>query len=104
MVRLLLVPVVILCALPLTVTGAFVVLAATGRALDLFALIGLLMLSGIVVTNAIVLGDLAQHKIEARADVRTALMQSGRTRLRSILMRGRVGTWPAASHRWPGRR
>ena len=60
-------PLVILCALPLVVIGAFVALAATGRALDLSALIGLRMRRGIVVTNTIVLLDLAQHKIEAGA-------------------------------------
>src|ERR671932_2569819 len=52
---------VILCALPLAVIGAFVVLAVTGHALDLSALIGLLMLTGIVVTNAIVLLALVQR-------------------------------------------
>ena len=55
LVYLLLVPLVIFFALPLAVTGAFVVLAMTGHALDLSALIGLLMLIAIVVTNAIVL-------------------------------------------------
>jgi hydrophobic/amphiphilic exporter-1 (mainly G- bacteria), HAE1 family len=79
--RSLLVPMTILVALPRAVTGAFVALAATGRARDLSALIGLLMLTGIVVTNAIVL-----HKIEASADVRTVLIQGGRTRMRPILM------------------
>jgi hypothetical protein len=79
--RVLLVPAVILCALPRVVIGAFVAVAVTGREFDLFALIGLLMLSDIVVINAIVLRDLAvdtitivlldpaQHKIEAGADV-----------------------------------
>jgi HAE1 family hydrophobic/amphiphilic exporter-1 len=56
--RSLLVPLVILCALPLAVIGAFLALAVTGRALDLSALIGLLMLIDIVVTKAIVLLDL----------------------------------------------
>jgi hydrophobic/amphiphilic exporter-1 (mainly G- bacteria), HAE1 family len=84
--RSLLVPVVILCALPLAVIGAFIALAVTGRELDLSALIGLLMLIGIVVTNAIVLLDLVQHRIEAGADVRSALLQGGRTRVRPILM------------------
>jgi hypothetical protein len=51
----LLVPLVILYALLLAVFGAFVALAATGRALNLSALIVLLMLRSIVVTNAIVL-------------------------------------------------
>ena len=58
----------------------------TGRELDLSALIGMLMLIGIVVTNAIVLLDLVQHKIEAGDDLRTALIQGGRTRVRPILM------------------
>jgi HAE1 family hydrophobic/amphiphilic exporter-1 len=84
--RSLLVPLVILCALPLAVIGAFIALAVTGRELDLSALIGMLMLIGIVVTNAIVLLDLVQHRIEAGADVRTALIQGGRTRVRPILM------------------
>src|SRR5437870_4091287 len=86
LVRSLLVFLVILCALPLAVVGAFVAVAVTSRALDLSALIGLLMLGGIVVTNAIVLLDLAQHKIEAGGDVRTALMQGGRIRVRLIPM------------------
>jgi multidrug efflux pump subunit AcrB len=81
------VPVVIFFAPPLVVVGCFVVLAVTGRALDLSALIGLLMLTGIVVTNAIVLLDLVQHKIEASADVRTsALALGGHTHVCPILM------------------
>ena len=54
--------------------GAFVVVAVTGRALDLSALIGLLMLISIVVTKAIVLLDRALHVIDVSADVRTALI------------------------------
>ena len=84
--RSLLVPLVILFALPLAVVGAFVTLAATGCQLGLSALIGLLMLIDIVVTNAIVLLDLVQHKIEASADVRTVLIQGGRTHVRPMLM------------------
>jgi multidrug efflux pump subunit AcrB len=76
----------------------------TGHAPDLCALIGLLMLRSIVVTNAIVLRDLTQHKIEAHADLRTVLIQGGRTHVCPILMRGRVGTWSAGSYRWSGRR
>ena len=87
--RSLLMPVVILCPLPPAVMGAFVAPAVTGHALDLSALIGLLMLIDIVVinatvlldlavaTNAIVLLDLVQYKIEAGADVRTTLIQDG---------------------------
>jgi multidrug efflux pump subunit AcrB len=89
LVCLLVVPVVILIlfALPLAVFGGFVSLAAIGHALDLSALIVLPMLGEIAVgTNAIGLRDLAQHKIEAGADVRRVLVQSSRTRLRCILM------------------
>jgi hypothetical protein len=70
--RSLLVPVVILCALPLAVVGAFVALALTGRALDLSALIGLLMLRGIVVPNAIVVRALTSLEPDGTA-VRTRL-------------------------------
>ena len=80
LLRSLLEPVVILFAL-LADIDAFVALAVTGHAPDLSALIGLLMLIDIVVTNAIVL-----HEIEAGAAVGTALIQGGRTRVRLILM------------------
>jgi hypothetical protein len=96
--------VVILLALPLVAIGAFTAPAVTGHALDLSALISMLMLRSIVVTNAIVLRDLAQHKIETGADVRMVLTQGGRTHVHPTLMRGRVGTWPSGSNRWPGRR
>jgi HAE1 family hydrophobic/amphiphilic exporter-1 len=73
LVRLLLVPLVTVFALPLVVIGGFVALATTGRALDLSALIGLLMLRGIVATNAIALRDLVQHRTETGADVHTVV-------------------------------
>jgi hypothetical protein len=63
--------------LPLVVIGAVVSLAATGRALDLSALADLLMPRGIVVTNAIVLRDLAQREIEAGADLRRVRTDAG---------------------------
>jgi HAE1 family hydrophobic/amphiphilic exporter-1 len=105
LIRLLLVPVVIVFALPLAVIGAFVALAVTGHALDLSALIVLLMLRCIVVTNAIVLRDLTvganaivlltlvQHKIETGDDVSTVLIQGGRTGVRSILMTPQRRSW-----------
>ena len=55
-----------------------------GHERDLSVPIGLLMLSGIVVTNASVLLDMMQHRIEAGADVGTALIQGGRTRVRRV--------------------
>jgi hydrophobic/amphiphilic exporter-1 (mainly G- bacteria), HAE1 family len=92
--RSLLEPVVILFALPLAVINAFVALAVTGRAPDLSALIGLLMPIGTAVTNATMLLDLVQHKIEASADARMVLIQGGCTWKRPILMTPRRRSWP----------
>jgi HAE1 family hydrophobic/amphiphilic exporter-1 len=80
-------PVTILFSLPLAVVGAAVGLAVTGRALDLSSVVGLLMLVGIVVTNAIVLIDRVQTSRKVRRlSTRDALIDGGTTRLRPILM------------------
>ena len=79
-------PFVILFTLPLAVIGVLVALAATGKSLGLPALIGMLMLVGIVVTNAIVL---LEFVIELRHQGRNtidALIEGGKVRLRPILM------------------
>jgi len=80
-------PVTILFSLPLAVVGASVGLAVTGRVLGLSSVVGLLMLVGIVVTNAIVLIDRVQTNRKHRGmSVREALVDGGATRLRPILM------------------
>jgi HAE1 family hydrophobic/amphiphilic exporter-1 len=82
----LLVPLVILLAVPLTTVGAFGGLYVTNTALSLPSLLGILLLIGIVVSNAILLVDFA---IKARDDHETAdeaVMAAGRARLRPILM------------------
>jgi len=79
-------PFVILFSLPLTIIGAFVGLAVTGSMLEMTAMIGLLMLIGIVVTNAIVLVDRVIHNEAKGMTVREALLEAGATRLRPILM------------------
>jgi multidrug efflux pump subunit AcrB len=80
-------PVTILFSLPLAVVGAAVGLAVTGRSLDLSSVVGLLMLVGIVVTNAIVLIDRVQTSRKVRGlATREALIDGGATRLRPILM------------------
>ncbi|MHB8626592.1 MAG: efflux RND transporter permease subunit [Aggregatilineales bacterium] len=80
-------PFTILFSLPLAVVGAAAALAITNRVLGISALIGLLMLVGIVVTNAIVLVDRVQaNRKERHLPVREALIEGGRTRLRPILM------------------
>jgi hypothetical protein len=71
-----LVPLVTFVVLLLADIGAFVALAVTGRVLDLSALIVLLMLRSIVVTNAIVLHEIEQHNIEAGPNIITGLAVS----------------------------
>jgi hydrophobic/amphiphilic exporter-1 (mainly G- bacteria), HAE1 family len=79
-------PFIILFSLSLATIGAFVALYLTGRPLSVSALIGFLMLIGIVVTNAIVLLDLVErHRAEGMSTTE-ALIEGGRTRVRPILM------------------
>ncbi|HET7830731.1 MAG TPA: efflux RND transporter permease subunit, partial [Candidatus Limnocylindrales bacterium] len=79
-------PFIILFSLPLATIGAFPALYLTGRPLGVSALIGFLMLIGIVVTNAIVLLDLVERLRAQGMSTRDALIEGGRTRVRPILM------------------
>ncbi len=82
----LLTPFVILFSLPLATIGAFPALALTGRPIGVSALIGFLMLIGIVVTNAVVLLDLVERLRAQGVPMKEALIEGGRTRVRPILM------------------
>ncbi|MET8943191.1 efflux RND transporter permease subunit [Streptomyces sp. NPDC004542] len=77
---------VLLMSVPFSFTGAFLLLAVTGMPLGVAALIGLLMLIGIVVTNAVVLVDLVNQYREQGMSVQEAVQEGGRRRLRPILM------------------
>ena len=79
-------PLVLLVSIPFAATGAFVALLVTDTALGLPALIGMLLLVGIVVTNAIVLIDLINQYREQGMPVHDAIMNGARQRLRPILM------------------
>jgi HAE1 family hydrophobic/amphiphilic exporter-1 len=80
-------PFTILFSLPMAIIGAAAALWLTNRVLSLSAMVGLMMLVGIVVTNAIVLIDRVQANRKKRGmSVREALLEGGRTRLRPILM------------------
>jgi hydrophobic/amphiphilic exporter-1 (mainly G- bacteria), HAE1 family len=79
-------PLVIMFSLPLATIGAFPALFVTQRAIGVSALIGFLMLIGIVVTNAIVLLDLVEQHRRRGVPMYEALMTGGRTRVRPILM------------------
>jgi HAE1 family hydrophobic/amphiphilic exporter-1 len=79
-------PFIILFSLPLALIGAFAALYITGRPIGVSALIGFLMLIGIVVTNAIVLLDFVERLRSQGLSTYDALLEGGRTRVRPILM------------------
>lgn len=79
-------PFAILFSLPFTVIGALVALYISGETISVSSMIGLLMLIGIVVTNAIVLVDRIIHMEHAGMSMREAILEAGATRLRPILM------------------
>ena len=84
--RSLLNPLILLVSVPFAAVGAIIALVITGTSLGMPSLIGLLMLIGIVVTNAIVLLDLIEQFRRKGMDARTAVIEGGRRRLRPILM------------------
>ncbi len=84
--RSLLVPLVILLAVPLTTTGAFGALLVTGTTLSVPALLGVLLLIGIVVANAILLVDFVINAGRSSETLDEAIIEAGRARLRPILM------------------
>lgn len=79
-------PLILLVSVPFAATGAIVALLATNTALGVASLIGMLMLVGVVVTNAIVLMDLINQYRAQGMSVADAVVEGGRRRLRPILM------------------
>jgi hydrophobic/amphiphilic exporter-1 (mainly G- bacteria), HAE1 family len=80
------VPMVILLAVPLTSVGAFGALFLTNTAISVPSLLGILLLIGIVVSNAILLVDFATKAQEHYETADEAILEAGRARLRPILM------------------
>ncbi|WP_010098761.1 efflux RND transporter permease subunit [Ornithinibacillus scapharcae] len=79
-------PFAILFSLPFAVIGSFVGLLIAGETISVTVMMGLLMLIGIVVTNAIVLVDRIIHMEREGMVMREAILEAGATRLRPILM------------------
>ncbi|PGZ93173.1 MULTISPECIES: efflux RND transporter permease subunit [unclassified Bacillus (in: firmicutes)] len=79
-------PFVILTSLIFVPVGAFLALFIGKQTLSMSAMIGLLMLIGIVVTNAVVLLDRVEHNRKNGLEVTDALIEASKTRLRPILM------------------
>jgi HAE1 family hydrophobic/amphiphilic exporter-1 len=79
-------PVAIMVSLPLSLIGVFLALLVTGTTLNIFSMIGFIMLMGLVTKNAILLVDFANRARRGGASLHDALLQSGQVRLRPILM------------------
>jgi len=80
------IPLVILLAVPLTTVGAFGALFLTNTAISVPSLLGILLLIGIVVSNAILLVDFATRAQDHYETSDEAILEAGRARLRPILM------------------
>ncbi|MGO2028237.1 MAG: efflux RND transporter permease subunit, partial [Brevibacterium aurantiacum] len=79
-------PLILLVSIPFAATGSIALSLLTDTPLGLTSMIGLLMLIGIVVTNAIVLIDLINHFRARGVDLRAAIVHGARLRYRPILM------------------
>ena len=79
-------PLAIMSALPLSLAGVFLALLVTGSTLNIFSIIGFIMLMGLVTKNAILLVDFANQAVAAGKSRLDALMEAGQVRLRPILM------------------
>ena len=92
-------PLVIMLAMPLSFLGAFVALWLTGQDLNIVAMIGMLMLLGVVVKNSILLVEFTNQLRRAGMPIRAALERAGAVRLRAVLMTAItliLGSMPAA--------
>jgi multidrug efflux pump subunit AcrB len=80
-------PISVMIAIPLAATGAVLALLGTGKAVDLYAGIGMILLAGIVAKNSILLVDFAIQRVnELGEDPMHAIAESAPSRLRPILM------------------
>ena len=79
-------PIAIMVSLPLSLIGVLVALLVTKTTLNIFSIIGVVMLMGLVTKNAILLVDFANHGQRAGRSQFDALMEAGQVRLRPILM------------------
>ena len=79
-------PIAIMMSLPMSLIGVLIALLATGSTLNVFSVIGVVMLMGLVTKNAILLVDFANHSQRAGQAQFAAILEAGQVRLRPILM------------------
>ena len=79
-------PFIIMFTIPLAFTGSLLLLFVTGVGISVVAVLGLIMLMGVVVNNGIIFVELADKLVKEGVEKRTALITAGATRLRPILI------------------
>ncbi|MGE3611283.1 MAG: efflux RND transporter permease subunit [Bacteriovoracaceae bacterium] len=79
-------PFTIMLVLPLAMCGAFYALLVTGASLDLFSMIGCVMLLGVATKNSIIFVDYTNQQLEQGVPLSEAILLAGKNRLRPILM------------------
>lgn len=79
-------PLIIMASIPFSFTGGFIALVITGTSLNVVSFIGLIMLMGVVVNNAIVMLEKIKQLTDAGVEHFTAVTQACKVRLRPILM------------------
>jgi HAE1 family hydrophobic/amphiphilic exporter-1 len=79
-------PFIIMVAQPLAIIGGVVAIWATGHTLNMFSMIGLVLLMGLVAKNSILLVDLTNQRREGGKSIEQSLMEACPIRLRPILM------------------
>tara|TARA_A100001391_G_scaffold60063_1_gene37449 strand:- start:12942 stop:16058 length:3117 start_codon:yes stop_codon:yes gene_type:complete len=79
-------PIAIMTALPLSLVGVLVGLLVGGSTLNMYSMIGFIMLMGLVVKNAILLVDNTNQHVKAGLPLKEALIEAGGTRFRPIIM------------------
>ena len=80
------VPLAIMLVLPLAACGAFYALAITRASLDIFSMIGCILLLGVATKNSILLVDHIQQSLKEGKDLKDAILEAGKVRLRPIMM------------------
>lgn len=79
-------PFIVMFTVPLAFTGGFAALFLTGNDVSIIAMVGMVMLSGIIVNNGIVFVDTVDQMREEGMEIREAIIATGRNRLRPITM------------------
>src|SRR5690606_38194134 len=79
-------PIAIMASLPLSLIGVLLALLITGTTLNIFSIIGFIMLMGLVTKNAILLVDFTNHALRQGKSLHDAIWEAGQVRLRPILM------------------